>query len=514
MQKRFRHYLLPILSGFFIGTSYIPFPPWALLFCLTPLWVFWWKESSYKKVFFAGWISQFILNAIGFHWIAHTTVEFGRMPWPAGLAVLLLFCTLAHLYYPIAGVLWKFLVVKLKISQTTSLLLLPLVFILCERLYPTIFYWHLGYPWLWASLPGYQITEWIGFFGLNLITLFINALFALFWLHRKKSQWLHKYSVLAIAIFILVNILGLIQKSLLHPPDQKARILMVQGNVGNLEKIQAEVGVGYQEKIVKDFIRLTEEGIEKYGQVDLVVWPETAFPEVLHPGVIRRFRRQLGIMTNNRDIELLTGAYMRKDHYGQVYNGLVLMKGGKDLSSYQKTILLAFGEYFPFSKHFPKLKELFPMVSDFGRGEGPSIIDWEKARIGAQICYEGLFDEFSTSLKQKGAQIIINVTNDSWFGYPFEPYQHMYMTLARAIENRVPLVRVTNTGITTAIEQDGRIHEFSPRNKEWVGLAEISFHSTPVKTFYVKLADKWPLILLLLIGLLVGGDRIARTRKH
>ena len=154
------------------------------------------------------------------------------------------------------------------------------------------------------------------------------------------------------------------------------------------------------------------------------------------------------------------------------------------------------------------------MVSDFGRGEGPSIIDWEKARIGAQICYEGLFDEFSTSLKQKGAQIIINVTNDSWFGYPFEPYQHMYMTLARAIENRVPLVRVTNTGITTAIEQDGRIHEFSPRNKEWVGLAEISFHSTPVKTFYVKLADKWPLILLLLIGLLVGGDRIARTRKH
>ncbi len=514
MQKQFRHYLLPILSGIFIGTSYIPFPPWALLFCLAPLWIFWWQESSYKKIFFAGWLTQFFLNAIGFHWIAHTTVEFGRMPWPAGLAVLLLFCSLAHLYYPVAGLLWKWLCRKLNLSQTTSLLILPPLFVLCERSYPTIFYWHLGYPWLWARLPGLQVTEWIGFFGLNLLTLFINALFVLFWLNRKKNQWFQKHSIAAVSLFLIINILGLIQSFFISQPDQKARILMVQGNVGNLEKIQAEVGVAYQHKIVQTFIKLTEEGIKQHGKVDLVVWPETAFPEPISPGIIRRHRREIARLTNQHDFELLTGAYLRKDHYGKMYNSLVLMKGSENLTSYEKTILLAFGEYFPFSTQFPKLKELFPMVSDFGRGPGPTILPWKKANIGAQICYEGLFDEFSTSLKEKGAQIIINITNDSWFGYPFEPYQHMYMTLARSIENRLPLIRVTNTGITTSITHSGRLSEFSPRNKEWTGLIEIPFHSTPPKTFYVKLADKWPLILLLLIGLLIGGDRIARTGKH
>ena len=154
------------------------------------------------------------------------------------------------------------------------------------------------------------------------------------------------------------------------------------------------------------------------------------------------------------------------------------------------------------------------MVSDFGRGKGPTIINSKFGRIGAQICYEGLFDYFSTELQEKDAQFFVNVTNDSWFGYPFEPYQHMYMTLARAVENRLPLIRVTNTGISTVILHDGTVLEHSARNKEWYKSYEIPFHSTPPKTFYVNLADKWPGILIILIGLILIGDRIARPGKH
>lgn len=154
------------------------------------------------------------------------------------------------------------------------------------------------------------------------------------------------------------------------------------------------------------------------------------------------------------------------------------------------------------------------MVSDFGRGPGPTTFPSAKAVIGAQICYEGLFDEFSTSLQTKGAQVFVNVTNDSWFGYPFEPFQHMYMTLARAVENRRPLIRVTNTGISTVILHDGQVLDFSPRNKEWYKVYDVPFHSTPPRTFYVNLAGRWPWILLFLIGLFIVGDRIARTGKH
>ena len=514
MQKRFRLYFLPILSGFLIGTSYIPFPPWALLFCITPLWLFWWKESSLKKVFFAGWITQFILNAIGFHWIAHTTMEFGQMPWYAGLAVLLLFCTLAHLYYPVAGLVWKWMTRKLNLSPATSFLLLPLVFIFCERIYPFIFYWHFGYPWLWARFPGYQLAEWIGFFGINLITLYINAFFALFWLERKPGQWIHKRSTWALGIFIAANIAGFVLSFTIDKPDQKARVLVVQGNIGNLDKIQAQYGVGYIEKTVQTYLDLTRKALENEDRVDLVVWPETAFPEVIYPQLLGRYRKKVSQISVEYDVQILSGAYQRDRYGGQVYNGLVLMKGDRVLSSYQKTVLLAFGEYFPFSNYFPKLKKMFPMVSDFGRGPGPTVIEGQSFKIGAQICYEGLFDYFSTELQQKGAQMFINVTNDSWFGYPFEPYQHMFMTLARAVENRRPLVRVTNTGISTAILHDGTLREFSPHQEKWYKIFEIPYHSTPPSTFYVKLADKWPFVLLILMGLIIAGDRIARTGKY
>ncbi len=514
MQNWVRYYLPPILSGFLIGTSYIPFPPWALFFCLVPLWTFWWKQSSYKKIFFAGWLSQFILNAIGFHWIAHTTVEFGRMPWPVGFSVLLLFCTLAHLYYPVAGVLWKWLSKKFNLGATASLCLLPIVFILCERVYPFIFYWHFGYPWLWARLPGLHLAEWIGFFGLNLITLIINAFLVHFWLNRKPKQWRHLGTMAALGLFLLINILGIVQRNFIKEADQNLKVLAVQGNVGNLEKIQAQEGIGFINKIVDDYIELTKKGLQEEPGVDLVIWPETAFPEIIQGPYQGRQRKRLADLTKTYNVELLTGAYQRPEYRGQVYNGLVLMKGDADVQSYQKTVLLAFGEYFPFAQYYPKLKDWFPMVSDFGRGPGPTVFPSDKAMIGAQICYEGLFDEFSTSLQTKGAQIFINVTNDSWFGYPFEPYQHMYMTLARAVENRRSLVRVTNTGISTVIRHDGKVLDFSPRNEKWYKVYDVPFHSTPPSTFYVKLSGNWPWILLLLIGLIIAGDRIARTGKH
>ncbi len=139
---------------------------------------------------------------------------------------------------------------------------------------------------------------------------------------------------------------------------------------------------------------------------------------------------------------------------------------------------------------------------------------YEKAKIGGQICYEGLFDEFSALQQKKGAQILINITNDSWFGYPFEPYQHMYMTLARAIEVQRPLVRVTNTGISTVILPNGKVFDHSPRNQEWFNTYEIPFASTPQPTFYVRLAENWPWILVLWMALFIIGDKLARPRQH
>ena len=134
-----RPILFPILAGLFTGTSYIPFPPWAILFCFAPLLVVWFETAraadpaSYrqtiKTVFFYGWLTQFILNLIGFHWIAYTAVEFGHFPIWAGTLVLLAFAALAHLYIPLSGVIATALIFALKKRGRANALQQPWLFI-------------------------------------------------------------------------------------------------------------------------------------------------------------------------------------------------------------------------------------------------------------------------------------------------------------------------------------------------------------------------------------------------
>jgi apolipoprotein N-acyltransferase len=121
--------------------------------------------------------------------------------------------------------------------------------------------------------------------------------------------------------------------------------------------------------------------------------------------------------------------------------------------------------------------------------------------MGAQICYESLFPKFSRDLADLGAQFIVNVTNDSWYGSWQEPYQHFYMTLARGVEFRRPVLRVTNTGISSVSLASGEILERSPIHQQWVGLYEVPYLTNPPSTFYQRWF--WLVPCLLWGGLIV-----------
>ena len=95
--RRVSAYLLPVFSGILVGTSYVPFPPWALFFCLVPLWLFWLGEVSWKRILLGGWVAQFVFTLTGFHWVAHTAREFGHLPWIAAALALLLFCCVGRI---------------------------------------------------------------------------------------------------------------------------------------------------------------------------------------------------------------------------------------------------------------------------------------------------------------------------------------------------------------------------------------------------------------------------------
>ena len=154
------------------------------------------------------------------------------------------------------------------------------------------------------------------------------------------------------------------------------------------------------------------------------------------------------------------------------------------------------------------IRTWLPSTGQFARGPGPTeLLKWNGYKMGAQICYESLFPEFSRSLANLGAQFIVNVTNDSWYGSWQEPYQHMYMTLARGIEFRRPVLRVTNTGISTVSLASGEILERSPIHQPWSGIYEVPYLTKPTETFYqhwfwlVPFLLWGTLILLLTLGL-------------
>lgn len=517
----------PILSGILVGTSYIPFPPWAVIFCYAPLWLFVVNENTTtKQAFQAGWITQFVLTLIGFHWIAHTAHEFGQMPWIISLLALLLFCALMHLYIPAATAFAKWLQKKFLLKSTHTLFVIALLHSLLERVWPVIFDWHLGYTLLWAKVPLYNLADSVGFLGLSTLLLLVNAWFAWIWLNQSATR--KALTHLGAFAILFAGLLGFStwQGQVWNKFDAQVHATVIQANIGNLEKVYAEQGKAYQEAITNKFITMTQEAIIRFPQTDIFVWPETAFPDYLDQHLLGRKHTQiLADGLNKIGKPLITGAYSKDPQTDEkidqsTYNGLFLVDfNANNLDQpYRKTELLAFGEYLPLSERFPILLKLLPFISNFGRGKGPETMDWkfgdQTVRWGGQICYEGLYPAFSRGLSEKGADILINVTNDSWFGKSFEPHQHLYMTLARAIEVRRPLLRSTNTGISTAILANGDVLQKSPLHQEWSGLFVIKYLKNAPTTFYVRWGHwDWVVLILILLTLLITGALHARSRR-
>ncbi len=515
MQK-LKHYWLPIIAGILIGTSYIPFKPWALLFCLTPLFIFWMQAKTSRECFIGGFLTQFILNLIGFHWIYSLAAEFGHFPGWLSAIILFLFAALAHLYFAFAGLIWFEIQKRFKLKTGARLLMMAALFALLQKYFPVLFPWHFGYEWYFGNLKAYQLADIIGFEGLNIIAIFSSLLYTLAYLIRKNNQkyfWLTLSAPFVIAM--LLNTLGALREQSLPSPDHFIKTLLVQGNIGNSEKIYAERGRGFQDFIANKYLQQSELAIKENPNAEIMVWPETAFADHLDNKF--QFEPRNILMRNfarNHKINFITGAYHEDLFPRNVYNSVFLInpQGQIDQKPYDKNILLAFGEYVPFAKYFPIFLKWLDLA-EFGRGDGAHLLLANDIKLGPQICYEGLYSEIARRLSQQGAEIIINVTNDSWYGTKFEPFQHLYMTGARAIEFRRPLVRATNTGISTVILANGEFLAQSPMQQEWNHEFLVPFLKNPEHTFYERMFYLWDIILGSLIFIILIKGIFQRERS-
>lgn len=496
-----------ILTGIFVGTSFIPFYPWAAAFAWIPLWFFWLKDASPNRVIISGWMAQFVFTLIGFHWISHVAQEFGHLPWWIAQLTLLGFAAISNLQVPLSGWIWSYLHRNYIFSKQQSLVVLALTLVVLEYFFPMIFPWNMGYAWLYSKWPAYNWADVFGFQGLSALTILLNLAIASMILRHQEGKRITFMAGATVATLIFLNVTGYYRNQEWNEFDRKLSVLQVQANIGNFEKIAAEKKGLFKDAILDKYIKVTKDGLVQNPNVDLVIWPETAIPEQLDDD----FKWQPYAMSVRNRIQqlgktVITGAYSQDLGDPRIYNAMFLLNSDGTLASraYRKNILLAFGEYFPGSEWFPYLKQLIPEISDFGRGQGATIFMYKDLALGPQICYEGLFPFHSKELLSQGAHLLMNITNDSWYDEFSEPLQHLYMTLGRAIEYRRPLIRTTNTGISTAILANGKILEFTPINKEATQALDIELKFQPKHTFFERNGKYYPyLFLLMLIALVV-----------
>jgi apolipoprotein N-acyltransferase len=488
------------------------------LFCFIPLWIFWRQQSSLKKVVLGGLVTSFVFTLIGFNWVTYLLHEFAHLNWAFSVVGMLIYALIAHLFVPVAGLFWFWGQNKFHWPKSLSLWLLAIITILCEANSFTLFDWNFGYSWYGANLPVYHWAEIIGFSGLSAITLLCNL--PIYYAWEKRSERSGKMILACvIAGFILMNLSGIGLKARVAQPDAALKVLMVQASIDNAEKLAAELGEGYGKEILNRYLALTDKALasQKGANVDFAMWPETAFPALLGEEFkFNEYPVALGKFLRDRQLPLITGAYGVNESSRLITNSLFILDKEGELvpSHYSKTVLLAFGEYIPGEDYFPVIRQWLPATGHFARGLGPtSLLNWNNYQIGAQICYESLFPAFSRSLAELGAQLIVNVTNDSWYGTWQEPYQHLYMTLARGVEFRRPVLRVTNTGISTISLASGEILQRSPIHEAWTGIYEVAYVKHPAATFYQKWFWLVPSLLWGTLALLLAVGWIRKDKR-
>jgi apolipoprotein N-acyltransferase len=240
-----------------------------------------------------------------------------------------------------------------------------------------------------------------------------------------------------------------------------------------------------------------------------VVWPETATPFFFQDGGPER--ESLLALSRRLDTYLLFGSpaatFAGAEMTSQRNRAYLVGPREGEIDYYDKMQLVPFGEYVPFARVLFFVEQMVEAVGTLAPGTRPTVFTVPAGRFGVLVCYEGVFPWVSRRLVGDGADFLVNVTNDAWYGQTSAPYQHQAQATLRAVENRVPLVRAANTGISSVVREDGRVAWAGPLDQLLEHTEEIAWHR--VRTFYTRFGDVfvWACVLATLAAVFAGWRR-------
>lgn len=449
-----------------------------------------------------------LAHLVGFYWLAKTVSFFGGLPQVAGWAILFIFSVAHGLYFPAAAWISEKI---LSLSRSTNKnwlahsVLFALVFSSLESSPLRLFPWHLGATQL--ALPFSQIAD-IG--GVNLISFLMLVVSALILARRKIALIL---GVVALASWCFYGVLALNSNGDLS--GRNVSVALLQANV-SIEDKHNEALITTN---VQEYVRRTNE----LKGADLTIWPESVIMVPL-PLTLNNASEIPELTGLDSSKQLLLGAisgnYNSLGELTSVYNSALQIVHGEISSRYHKRFIVPFGETVPFIETFPWLINLTPFMIPISPGLKPGIMTFSdlsgaQFTVGALICYEDLLPWMSRESAELGANLLVNMTNDAWFGGGVALKQHHLLASFRAIENRRPLLRVTNTGLTGVVDRFGRTVSELPPNSDGTLLAQVPVSS--YKSIYTRVAaDRcWQLVLaaVLILVLLGSVPKILRKKR-
>lgn len=466
-----------------------------------------------------GFIAGFSACIGIFYWIAFVVVHYGYLPVFVGIAVMLLLSAYLALYMAVfsAGVVY------FSRSEIPLIFSGPLLWTCLEYVKSHVL---TGFPW--ANLghtqylygPIIQIADVTGVFGLSFVIVFINVVvFDILKIRRSEDRrrmpvW--KISAEVLAGFVLLAALygyGMMRSDQVRKAMETAAILPVSLIQGNIDQ-SIKWNPAFQRETLRIYASLSRHAAPS-GE-GLIVWPETAAPFFFQDhNDMQRDVTALASQTGNWVLFGSPGYRQEGEHIDFQNSAFLLSPDGRIAGRYDKVHLVPYGEYVPLRRFFPFISKLVVGIGDFRSGPGyePLLMHGSRGgrKLGVMICYEGILPEAGRAYRQHGADLLVNITNDAWFGDTSAPHQHLSMTVFRAVENRLFLVRAANTGISAIVDPTGTITDRSRLFEEGTLRGTVRFMN--LKTFYSAHGDvlvygcMMGLILILTVSIKKGRRR-------
>jgi len=482
------------------------------------------EHQSLQRVFGYAWLQGLACFIASIYWVVIALHDFANVPSLLAILPMLLLASIMAIYTATAIWSGEFIARRLRIA---NLITIPLAWAALEWVRT---YFPIGFPWNLLGYAAYrnleliQFAEFTGVYGISALIMLFNvvAYAVIFQAYPRRVQIAGLGTLTAAMALALVFGAWRIHQLSAIAPQGSLKVAMVQGDIPQSLKWDPK----FLETSFHVYQTETEAAVQRGA--DLIVWPEAAAAFFFQPGgsypaqfaADAAYRQRLLQLAARIDEPILFGAPALgvEDERVGFYNRAYLVSAQGTVEGwYDKIQLVPFGEYVPLRRLLGGLVNR--VVTGFGdmfAGHGQTLFPVHGAKLAVLICYESVFPNLTRNAVRLGANILVNITNDAWYGKSSAPYQLLAMAAIRSAETKAPMVRVANTGISALIQPDGAIT--SPTTLFTRGTETEHVYWRPVKTVYTETGDVFAetcfVLTLLALVLALFRPRQAATEEE